>query len=161
MKLEWKITKKRGNIRPILTYSVTLEEHEKALALPPLRVRSAIPQPDDAWQEFCWPGQHERSENYTPSAFYELESPSHRGKSWPQTLRLPWRADNAYPEVEQAFEAFREAFEAMLAETYASQPMEEERSISSSAHSRSHVAAGVLADRFLRAARRQQACPMF
>ncbi|MBQ8744014.1 MAG: hypothetical protein IJZ18_02380, partial [Mailhella sp.] len=78
------------------------------------------------------------------------------GKSWPQTLRLPWRADNAYPEVEESFNAFRDAFEKMLAETYASQPINEERSLSSSSQSRSHVAAGVLAERFLSAARRQQ-----
>ena len=157
MKLEWKITKKRGNIRPVLSYSVTLEEHEKALALPPLRVLSSIPKPDDAWQEYCWPGQHERAEKYAPSSFYELEAPSHRGKSWPQTLRLPWRADNAYPEVEESFNAFRDAFEKMLAEAYASQPINEERSLSSSSQSRSHVAAGVLAERFLKAACRQQA----
>ena len=137
----------------MLSYSVTLEENEKALA--PLRVLPSIPQPDDAWQEYCWPGQHERAEKYTPSSYYELEAPSHRGKSWP--LRLPWRADNAYPEVEESFKAFRDAFEKMLAETYASQPIHEERSLSSSSQSRSHVAAGVLAERFLKAARRQQA----
>ncbi len=34
MHIEWKITKKRGYMRPILQYSVRLEEHEKALALP-------------------------------------------------------------------------------------------------------------------------------
>ena len=34
MHIEWKITKKRGYLRPILQYSVRLEDHEKALALP-------------------------------------------------------------------------------------------------------------------------------
>ena len=29
MRIEWKITKKRGNLRPVLHYSVELEEHEK------------------------------------------------------------------------------------------------------------------------------------
>ncbi len=156
MRIDWKITKKRGNIRPLLTYTVTLEEHEKALGLPPLRMRSSIPEPEDSWQEHCYPGQMERAEGAGPSSCYELEAPSHRGRSWPQTLRLPWREDNAYPEVEASFLAFREAFEAMLAQAYASAPMQEEGSLASSAASRMLVAPGVLAGRFLAAARRSE-----
>ena len=126
MRIDWKITKKRGNLRPLLTYTVTLEEHEKALALPPLRVRSSIPEPEDSWQEHCYPGQMERAEGGRHVSCYELESPSHRGKSWPQTLRLPWREDNAYPEVEASFLAFRKAFESLLEQACASAPMQEE-----------------------------------
>ena len=152
MDIAWKITKKRGNLRPVLTYSVMLEEYEKELALPPLRVRSSIPEPPDSWQDFCYPGQMERAEGFEPAAFYDLESPSHRGKSWPQTLRLPWRSDNAYPEVEESFRQFRKAFEDMLRLAYASAPMEEERSLQSTGAIRVHVAPGVAAARFLRMA---------
>lgn len=154
MRIEWNITKQRGNIRPLLTYSVTLEEHEKALALPPLRVRSSIPEPEQSWREYCYPGEMERAEGAEAAAFYDLETPSHRGRSWPQSLRLPWRADNAYPEVEASFAALREAFEKLLAEACASEPMKEEGSLSSSSASRTLVAPGILADRFLRMARR-------
>ena len=63
MHIEWNITKRRGNIRPVLHYTVTLEEHERELALPFIRVVSTIPEPPDSWQEFCYPGQHERAEN--------------------------------------------------------------------------------------------------
>ena len=45
MHIEWNITKRRGNIRPILHYTVTLEEHERELALPFIRVVSTIPEP--------------------------------------------------------------------------------------------------------------------
>lgn len=152
MRIDWKITKKRGNIRPLLIYSVTLEDHEKALALPPLRVRSSIPEPEDAWQEYCYPGTLERAEGAHPSSFYDLESPSHRGKSWPQTLRLPWRADNRYPEVRASFEKFREAFEQLVAGAYASEPMNEEEGLASTSASRELVAPGVVAGRFLAAA---------
>ena len=138
----------------MLTYCVTLEEYEKELALPSLRVASTIPEPPDSWQEYCYPGQMERAEGAKPAACYELESPSHRGKSWPQTLRLPWREDNAYPEVEESFRHFRCAFEAMLREAYASAPMNEERSLASSDAARVHVAPGVAAARFLRMAGR-------
>jgi len=157
MRIEWKITKKRGNLRPVLTYSVTLDDYEKALALPPLRVKSSIPEPRDSWQDYCWPGQHERAEKPELGECYELEAPSHRGRSWPQTLRLPWRADNDYPEVEASFLEFRRALEALVAESYASQPVETAGSLDASIGARRHVAAGVLAERFLNAASRKDA----
>lgn len=75
-----------------------------------------------------------------------------KGRTWPQSLRLPWRADNAYPEVEASFLALRRAFEAVLAEACRSEPMKEQGALSSSEASRSFVAPGVLADRFLRMA---------
>ncbi len=158
MKIDWKITKKRGNLRPVLTYCVTLEEYEKELALPPMRVLSTIPEPKDSWQEFCYPGQLERSAGEAAGDLpcYELEAPSHKGKSWPQTLRLPWREDNAYPEVEASFRAFRTAFEDMVRDAYASAPMNEDGSLSSSGSARMHVAPGVAAARFLRMAAGRQ-----
>ena len=78
MHITWNITKQRGNLRPLLTYSVTLEEHEKALALPPLRVRSSIPEPEEAWREYCYPGELERAEGAAATSCYELETPSHK-----------------------------------------------------------------------------------
>ena len=103
MHIEWNITKRRGNIRPVLHYTVTLEEHERELALPFIRVVSTIPEPPDSWQEFCYPGQHERAENPASGKTYDLEIPSHKGRLWKQSLRLPWREENDYPEVEQSF----------------------------------------------------------
>lgn len=156
MRIDWKITKKRGNLRPILTYSVALDEYEKSLALPPLRMMSTIPEPQDSWQDYCYPGQMERAEDAAATSCYELETPSHRGRSWPQSLRLPWREDNAYPEVAESFELFRKYFEAMLEDAYASLPMEEENSISSSKESRIHIAPGMVAARFLIAAQKSK-----
>ena len=43
MRITWKIEKKRGNLRPVLTYTVTLEDFERALATPPLTITSLIP----------------------------------------------------------------------------------------------------------------------
>ena len=173
MRIEWKITKKRGNLRPELTYCVTLEEYEKALALPPLRVLSSIPKPQDSWQEYCYPGQLEREceredrqdrlcggESSKPkdgkkaAEYYELEIPSHKGRSWPQSLRLPWRADNSYPEVEASFIELRRAFEEELAKAGASQPMKEENSLQSTEAAKTAIAPAVLAERFLQLARK-------
>lgn len=158
MLIEWKIKKKRGNLRPELIYNVTLEEHEKALALPPLRIPSYIPKPKDSWQEFCYPGQMERSLSgggKDGEEYYHLETPSHRGRSWSQSLRLPWRESNSYPEVEESFTRLRETFELELSKAYASQPMEEENSLESTVASKENIAPGVLAERFLQFARRQ------
>ena len=110
MHIEWNITKRRGNIRPVLHYTVTLEEHERELALPFIRVVSTIPEPPDSWQEFCYPGQHERAENPASGKTYDLEIPSHKGRLWKQSLRLPWR--------ETSFDARRFIAPGILAERF-------------------------------------------
>ncbi|MDD4701991.1 MAG: hypothetical protein PHI96_07180 [Desulfovibrio sp.] len=66
MQIEWKIAKKRGNLRPVLSYSVHLEDHEKALALPVVCIVSSIPKPDEDRQDYCYPGLLERAPNYSP-----------------------------------------------------------------------------------------------
>ncbi len=148
MRIEWSIDKKRGNLRPILSYTVALEEHEKALALPSVCIESSIPEPADSWQEHCHPGQCERA-GLPSKGFYRLESPSHQGRSHPQTLRLPWREDNAYPEIEASFAILRDALEKELAAAYASAPMREHGSLRTGASAKAHIAPGVLAERLL------------
>ena len=49
MRITWKIEKKRGNLRPVLTYTVTLEDFERQLATPPLSITSLIPEPPQSW----------------------------------------------------------------------------------------------------------------
>ena len=79
MIIEWKITKKRGYFRPVLHYSVRLEDHEKALALPIVSIVSDIPQPEEDRQDYCYPGLFERAAGYTPAHFYTLEAPRTKG----------------------------------------------------------------------------------
>ena len=138
MHIEWNITKRRGNIRPVLHYTVTLEEHERELALPFIRVVSTIPEPPDSWQEFCYPGQHERAENPASGKTYDLEIPSH-------------------PEVEQSFKKLCDAFEAELKAAYGSLPMDESNSLETSFDARRFIAPGILAERFLILARNAKA----
>ena len=157
MHIEWNITKRQGNIRPLLHYTVTLEEHERELALPFIRVVSTIPEPPDSWQEFCYPGQHERAENPASGKTYDLEIPSHKGRLWKQSLRLPWREENDYPEVEQSFKKLRDAFEAELKAAYGSLPMDESNSLETSFDARRFIAPGILAERFLMLARNAKA----
>ncbi|MCR5814769.1 MAG: hypothetical protein K6G15_09790 [Desulfovibrio sp.] len=156
MKITWTITKKRGYVRPTLTYHIELEEHEKALCLPAMRVTSSIPEPLDSWQEHCWPGQFERAEPPMLGKPYSLDIPSHQGRHGEQSLRLPWRVDNCYPEVEESFVHLRSAFEEELARAYASQPMAEEQTLKASADSKKQLAPGLVAERLLRSVQRMR-----
>lgn len=155
MRIEWNILKKRGNLRPVLTYSVSLEEHEKALAMHPVAIVSSLPVPEEARQEYCYPGQWERSNKGEPGERYTLEVPSHKGHAWKQTLRLPWRENNRYPEAEASFQQLREAFEQELAKAYQSQPMQVEGSLGLSDAAKAGLAPAVLAERFLQATRKR------
>ena len=156
MHIEWTITKKRGWLRPTLTYTITLEAHEKALALPEVSVLSSIPKPEEERQEHCPPGRFERAASANIGAAsgscHELETPSHTGHPWPRSLRLPWRANNEYPEVEASFLLLRDAFEKELAAAYASLPMQDAGSLRTSDRAKSGIAPGILAERFLQLA---------
>jgi hypothetical protein len=155
MKIEWSIIKKRGNLRPLLNYKVSLEEHEKNLAVPPVSIVSTIPRPKEDWQEHCYPGQYERNEREEVASaceFYTLEAPSHKGHAWTRVLRLPWRENNLYPEVEASFDQLRQELENELQTAHASLPMQKSGALQTSASGKTAIAPGILADRFLRIA---------
>lgn len=149
MHIEWSIDKKRGYLRPVLSYIVSLEEHEKDLAIPEVRILSSIPKPDDTVQRYCYPGRMERAEGWKPASFYELETPSHKGSPFPHTLVLPWREDNAYPEVEASFERLRRELEAELARAAASLPLHVKRSLRASLPGKVALAPSVAAEKLL------------
>ncbi|HML53481.1 MAG TPA: hypothetical protein PKC79_05250 [Solidesulfovibrio magneticus] len=148
MRITWHIVKKRGNLRPELVYDVVLEGHEKALALPYVRIDSTIPEPPSSWQAHCYPGQHERA-GAAPAGFYQLATPNHATGTLRQSLRLPWREDNDYPEVEASFAALRRAFEAAFAAAGASQPMDVRGELTLTAGLKRDLAPSLMADRLL------------
>jgi hypothetical protein len=151
MRITWHIEKKRGNLRPELSYDVILEGHEKVLALPYVRIDSFIPEPPSSWQAHCYPGEYERA-GVPPVGVYQLATPNHAMGRLRQSLRLPWREDNAYPEVEASFGALRQAFEAALAAAAASQPMDERGELALTASLKRQLAPSLMADRLLRLA---------
>ncbi len=155
MKIEWTITKKRGNLRPILSYSFVIEKFEKELALPPILVESTIPEPLEPWQGHCYPNEFERSHEPHYKGYYRLELVSHKGRAWKQEMRLPWRADNNYPEIEESFQLLRDAFEKELACANTSGPMQESASMHLSDLTTQNIAPSVLAEKFLRFAKQE------
>lgn len=151
MRITWNIEKKRGNLRPVLAYQVVLEGFEKSLALPMVRVESTIPEPPSSWQAHCYPHEFERA-GADPVGRYQLSTPGHVRARHGQSLRLPWREDNRYPEVEESFELLRQAFEQALGAAHASQPMEESGELAVSASLKRRLAPSLLADRLLKLA---------
>ena len=149
MKIQWNITKKRGNMRPVLSFTITLSEFERNLAMPAVRIQSAIPKPPDPGWDHCWPGQNER-DTWEPEEFYLLMTPSHRSGETSERFKLPWRADNAYPEVEQAFMALRDAFELALEQACNSRSMHRDGSLETSEIAKKTIAPAFAAERMLR-----------
>lgn len=151
MRITWTIEKKRGNHRPILTYEIVLDEHELDLAMPPVRVESSIEEPTASWQGHCHPGENERSGSPCAKRYF-LETPGHKSRKCSASLRLPWRDDNEYPEVEESLAALRAAFEEQLALSHASEPMSQRGELRGTLASRRGVAASALAGQMLRLA---------
>ncbi len=156
MKIEWSIKKERGNLRPILTYCFTVDKFERALALPPVLIHSSIPEPIESWREYCYPNVDERSEKPIYKDCYRLEIVSHKGKLWEQKLRLPWRADNNYPEIEESFNALRLAFEEELQRANTSLPMNESSFLNITDKATMEIAPSVLAEKFLHFAKNEK-----
>jgi hypothetical protein len=149
MNIQWSITKKRGNLRPVLNYTVTLTDFEKSLGMGAVRIESAIPKPPDAGWAHCHPGENERGD-WTPEEFHFLMTPSHRTGKAEADLKLPWREDNSYPEVEASFKALRDAFEEALAGASASKPMQLSGCLETSGIAKKTIAPAFAAERILK-----------
>jgi hypothetical protein len=146
--IEWKIKKKAGHMRPKLTYQVTLEPFEVALAVPMVRIASTIPKPPDAGQHYVWPGTKECGREES-SEVYNLFSPSHKTGSSKEMLTLPMREDNRYPEVEESFLKLRRSYEKALVEAYENSAFETEGRLEMTPETKRRIAPGVATARFL------------
>lgn len=156
MNIEWTLTKARGNYRPVLTYTITLTEFEKNLAVPAVRITSTIPKPPEAGWTHCWPHQNERAD-WEPSEFYQLMTPSHKTKDTRVTIKLPWRESNAYPEVEASLAALRDAFEQMLVNSMNSAALKQSGNMETSVTAKRNIAPAFAADRILKSIARKTA----
>ena len=149
MNIEWTISKKRGNYRPVLTYTITLTEFEKSLAMPAVRITSTIPKPPEAGWAHCWPEQNERGD-WTPTEYYQLQTPSHKSKDIREIIKLPWRDSNEYPEVEETLTLLRDAFETTLERSMKSSSLSQSGSIGTSMTAKTSIAPTLVADKILR-----------
>lgn len=148
MLIEWTIQKKAGHLRPKLHYGITLEAFEIELAVPMVRITSTIPKPPDAGQHYVWPGTKERGKEM-PEAVYDLCTPSHKTGHRRETLMLPMRRDNDYPEVENSFGQLRRVFEEALLAAYANSAFEIRGRMEMTPSTKQRIAPAVAARRFL------------
>ena len=148
MLIEWSIKKRAGHLRPKLEYRITLEEFEIELAVPMVRITSTIPRPPDPGRHFVWPDGMD-SEREKPVAVYDLCAPSHKTGFWRETMMLPIREDNHYPEVEESFIKLRRVFEKALLSAYASSAFETRGTLEMTPETKQRIAPAVAAKRFL------------
>ena len=149
MQIDWQIMKKRGNHRPRLIFTITLESFERDLAMDAVHVETRIPEIPAPHESFCLPGKHERHPEWTPVRFHRLQVPWFKTGKISAFIRLPFRDTQTYPEVEAGFRALRAAFEAKVCEAYAQSPIDTRESLGISDGTRQAVAARVTANRIL------------
>ncbi len=149
MKIVWKIKKKRGNYRPELKYTITLEEHERAIAMESVRIESTIPCVPQSARSWCMPGENERAEGWQPTEFHFLTVPWFKTGIDSGFLRLPFRDSGEYPEVEASFARLREKYEEVVRKTYGWQPIEEDGRMETSSETKAAIAARLAAMRML------------
>ncbi len=149
MKIEWKIKKEAGHLRPWLSYGLTLEPFEIRLAVPMVRITSTIPKPPDAWQRHVHPGMAETKAGWVPDTFYELVTPSHQTGGHIETISLPMRPSGNYPEVEASFMALRDAYETALMAAYRNAAFEIRKNLNLSDHVKRAIAPAVVAYQLL------------
>ncbi|MCG8548844.1 MAG: hypothetical protein MI799_00420 [Desulfobacterales bacterium] len=149
MKINWQIKKKRGNFRPRLTYTITLESFEKKLAIHAVQVESHIPMIPSSHLSYCLPGEHERSPSWAPDRYHVFQVPYFKDGYTDGFIRLPFKESGQYPEVVSSFKKLREAYEKKVINVYAHPPLEQTGSLDISEDTRSQISSRVTADRLL------------
>jgi len=150
MKIHWEISKKRGNHRPVLNYTLELEPFERDLAVPTVVLDTAISKPPSAWRSYCYPGEDEREG--AKLEWYRLMTPSHKDGRIEARLTLAWREPgNRFADVAAAFERLRHGFETVLRSAHDSAPLELVESLDLSEVTRNHIVNSVARAKILAA----------
>ena len=154
MIIQWELTKKRGNFRPEVQYTLTLEPFEQELGIEQIHVTTALPKPPESWQGYCYPGCLERRDlaaNFSQES-YVITTPSHKTVTTCGSVRLPWKEGSDYSEVREAFELVRTTFEAAVKAAFDSAPLEVAEELSMSLELKQHISSGVAAKKLLQVA---------
>ncbi len=149
MKISWNIEKKRGHFRPILIYTVELEEFERELAVPRLNILSTIPKLDKPGQSHCLPGENERAEDWVPRDYHYISVPYFKEGYLRETLTLPFRESGLYPEVAQSFALLREKYEEIVRNAYSQQPLSQSGELDITPETKQAIAGALAARKML------------
>lgn len=149
MKISWKIDKKRGNYRAGLSYTITLEEYERELAVHAVNMCSFIPIIPDSEQNYCLPGRNERSPDWQADSYHYINVPYFKMGDLSNFIRLPFKESGCYPEVEQSFIKLRHIYEEVVKEAYGWEPVNHQDELDISKETKKHIAARVTAGKML------------
>lgn len=151
MKINWKIKKRRGNFRPVLTYTLILESFEKALAIQAVAVKSLIPEIPRRHESFCLPDENERHPCWSPSPdrCHWLQVPYFKTGETRGFIRLPFTETGKYPEVEASFRKLQKAYEEKICIAYGQAPFETAGDLDISPEIQEQISPRVTADRLL------------
>jgi len=141
MRINWTIEKKRGNYRPLLHYTMVLEDFEQDLAVFAVNVQSSIPKVDKPGESFCLPDLHERGDLWHPTDYHWLTAPYFKTGQRSDTIRLPFRESGEYPEVERSFKVLREKHELVVKDSYGCQPLKQHGELDLSDETKEAIAA--------------------
>jgi hypothetical protein len=149
MKINWKVEKKRGNFRPMLTYNISLEEHEAAIAMHAINIAGTIPRVPEGNRSWCSPCCDEREDGWQPESFHYISVPHFKNGSSSGCIRLPFRESREYPEVEESFKMLRTAYEEVVREVYSWKPVSEEGELNITSETKEQIAASIAAQKML------------
>jgi len=151
MEINWKILKKRGYFRPVLTYSIKLSKEECDLGISSLKIDTKILKPLNSWESHCFPDKNERAGRFDEKT-YEISTPSFKNPLLNGSLVLCWKEENSYPEVKKGFEIIRNIMEKEIMRAQESLPICESGEIFVSSSFKKKTAPAFAAERFLKAA---------
>lgn len=149
MRIKWTINKKRGNFRPCLNYTITLETFEKDLAVNALTIKSLIPRIPNPTQAFCLPGTDERDASWTAGDYHHISVPYFKNGEVREFIRLPFRESGRYPEVEASFKLLRQAYEDVVQAAYSRSPICQQGEMDISGDTKKVIAARVAGSKLL------------
>jgi len=150
MKINWTITKKRGNHRSSLNYHISLETFEKDLAVHAVCIQSLIPKIPNSHQSFCLPNENERHPKWMPALFHSISVPYFKNGEISEFIRLPFRSSGEYPEVKASFLMLQEQFEKIVQQAYGHAPVDIQDELDISPETKTRIAPGVAAQKMLK-----------
>ncbi len=149
MQIKWDIDRKRGNYRPTLKFVITLEEHERSIAMHAVSVQSMIPRIPNGGRAWCMPGCDERAPGWIPADYHQLHVPYFKTGIIKDFIRLPFQADDTFPEVENSFLLLRDTYEKVVASVYSIEPVNQQKELTTSQKTKEKIAAALTAQKML------------
>lgn len=149
MRISWNIDKKQGNFRPNLHYHIELEDFEKELAISMVNLKSTIPKISESHLNYCFPESNERAANWQAEDFHMINTPYFKDGKTDGFIRLPFREDETYPEVEQSFTELQQRHEKLVREALNQKPIKKSCELDFSNTTKELIAGALAARRML------------